>query len=279
MFNYSFWADEAYLAGISSGLFQNKLSITEAFAALNYQKLYILLVATSFKIFGVSEFSARIPSLIFFILGIAIIFLLARKISNTFGSILSTSLYAFSHLNLAYATQAKPYSLLETIALAVIYIFVCISSEKNKTKLIGNHLILFFLLTVVTLVHPLGILLWIVYLVHFVIGLRYLKVEVHKKYFAFYLLGFSILAMLSFSIFTQYSSFKSFRYNNTYQVIKLFFYKYNFITVSAIIGFIWSFKENKNISIGIFFYVISVKYPVFQDHFLKLVMQTDRVTF
>lgn len=258
MLNYSFWADEAYLAGISSGLIQNTLSINEAFAALNYQKLYILFVAISFKIFGVSEISARIPSLIFFLLGIVIIFLLAKKISNTFGAILSTFIYAFSHLNLAYATQAKPYSLLETITLSVIFLLLCISKEKNKMKLISAHLVILLLLTVATLSHTIGILIWVIYLGYFATRLVCLKVKIHRKYYVFFVLGIVLFAILFFPIFTAYSSFKIFQYNNAYQVIKLFLYKYSLITISATIGFIWIFKKNMNISIGILLYIISI---------------------
>src|SRR3989344_5374242 len=107
MFNYSFWADEAYNSGIAVQLALGKLTLLQAFNTMPYQKLYIVVLAFFFKLFGRSEFAARLPALIFFAIGIITMFLLARKLSNVYGGVLATFLYTFSHLNLSYATQAK----------------------------------------------------------------------------------------------------------------------------------------------------------------------------
>ena len=78
MFNYSFWADEAYIASIADKLSFGELNDLGTLLPIYYQKLYVLIITFFFKLFGVSEFVARLPSLIFFIIGITTIFFLAK---------------------------------------------------------------------------------------------------------------------------------------------------------------------------------------------------------
>ena len=49
-----------------------------------------------------------------------------------------------------------------------------------------------------------------------------------------------------------------FPFNHLYQLIKLFAYKYTFISICAFFGFIWSFKKHKEISIALLFYSVVV---------------------
>lgn len=240
--NHSFWADEAYVSGIAKKLATGEFDIWQAFHGISYQKLYVLVLTVFFKIFGVSEFAARLPSLIAFLIGIIIMFFLARRLSNFYGGILASFLYAFSHLTLSYATQAKPYIILETITLAIIY---GITSKKI------NHLLIIALLCIATLLHSIGVLIWGVYLVYLVVTF---KRENVLTFVPFLLIGSAII----FPIASTSLSGGLFPYNNLYQVLKLFIYKYSFITVSAFFGFIWTFKKNKNISIAILFYLVLV---------------------
>jgi len=238
MFNYSFWADEAYISGIASQLVAGKYSLFQAFDALSYQKLYILVISLFFKLFGVSEFVARLPSMIAFVIGIIIIFLLAKKMSGVYGGLISAFLYAFSHLNLAYATMARPYSILETIALLILYLLT-----EKKT----NHLLIILLCIIATLLHSIGVMIWIVYFVYNVLTFKRGNV----------LTFFTILLVSSVFILPIIISSLGgglFPYNNSYQSVKLFTYKYSFILVSAFFGFIWSFKKNRNLNLAILFY-------------------------
>ena len=258
MLNYSFWADEAYVSGIASGLISGKLSILQAFNALSYQKLHILMISLFFRFFGVNEFTARLPSLIFFGIGIVVIFLLARKLSNIYGGILSAFLYTFSHLNLSYATQAKPYSALETITLFVILLIMNLESEKNKRRIYFYHAGILSLLCIATLFHSIGVLLWVLYFVYFVLKFKSSKVLALRRFNVFSILV--IVSMISFVsiIIYPYLSLKLFPYNHWYQVLKLFTYKYTIISVSATFGFLWIFKKNKVLSYSIFTYLVVV---------------------
>lgn len=267
--NYSFWADEAGISSIAMQLVTDKISLFAAFNALSYQKLHVLIVTIFFKLFGVSEFSARLPSMIAFVIGIVIIFLLAKKLSNVYGGLISAFLYAFSHLNLAYATQAKPYSALETILLIVLYLLI-----QKKV----NYLLIIFFCLIATLLHSIGVLIWVIYFVYLVSRLKSLKVLRSTSYkpsnlqtflpsnfptikLSNLLIFFTLIIIGSFFILPIILSSIGgglFPYNHLYQVIKLFAYKYSFITICAAFGFIWSFKKNKTVSIAILFYSMVV---------------------
>ena len=161
MFSYSFWADEAWISSIALQLMIGKLPFFTALSALDYQKLHVLTVSLFFKIFGVSEFVARLPSLIGYLIGIIVIFFLAKRLSNLYGGILVSFIYAFSHLNLAYATQAKPYITIEAIILLVIYLL----SDKKKI----NHFLIIILCSVTTLLHSIGVFIWILYFIYVIL--------------------------------------------------------------------------------------------------------------
>lgn len=239
MLNYSFWADEAYISGIASQLATGKYSILQAFNALPYQKLYILVVAFFFKLFGISEMTARLPSLIALFIGTIIIFFLAKKLSNIYGGLLSAFLYGFSHLNLAYATQAKPYAIIETVLLIVLYLL-------TRKKI--NHLLIISLCAIATLLHSIGIFLWVLYGTYLLLKFKKTNVFITASAFVIGLI-FAFPMILSFI-----KSGQIFPYNHLYQSIKLFTYKYSFISMSAFLGFIWFFKKNKTISISILAY-------------------------
>ncbi|VVA43506.1 conserved membrane hypothetical protein [Candidatus Roizmanbacteria bacterium] len=244
--NYSFWADEAYISGIASQLVTGKYSILQAFNALSYQKLYVLVLATFFKLLGISEFTARLPSILIFLIGIIVMFFLAKKLSNVYGGLLSAFLYGFSHLNLAYATQAKPYAAIETILLIILYLLT------NKKI---NHLLIILLCTIATLLHSIGVFIWIVYFVYFVLTLKRWNVGTLFALFLVAIIGSILILPI---VLSSIGGGKIFLYNNSYQLIKLFVYKYSFISTCAFFGYVWLFKKHKTLSIAILVYSVVV---------------------
>lgn len=243
--NYSFWADEAYISSIALQFATGKISLSSALNSpgIVYQKLQMLTVALFFKLFGISEMTARLPSLIAFFIGIIIIFFLAKKLSNIYGGLLSAFLYAFSHFNLAYATQAKPYAAIETILLIILYLLT------NKKI---NHLLIIFLCVIATLLHSIGVFLWILYGIYLILKIRKTNIFIIVLTFA---IGFIFAYPM---IFSFVNGGKFFPYNHLYQLIKLFTYKYSFISISAFFGFVWLFKKNKTISIALLIYSLVV---------------------
>ncbi|MCX6732933.1 MAG: glycosyltransferase family 39 protein [Candidatus Roizmanbacteria bacterium] len=261
MFNYSFWADEAFISGLAVQLMKGQLSFSQVFTIMPYQKLNILFTMFFFNLFGISEFTARLPSLLFFIIGISVMFFLAKKLSNVYGGVLSAFLYAFSHLNLAYATQAKPYSALEAITLLIVLLLVNVKNEKKTLHVIFYHITLVCLLGIATLLHSIGVFLWIVYFVSIILSL---KKSYSKEWFSFktlkrsHVLALFALCVAGYFIFPMVTSLfgagSPFKYNNIYQIVKLFTYKYIVISTCSVFGFIWITKKNKELHIGMVLY-------------------------
>ena len=257
--NYSFWADEAYVAGLAAQLVLGKLSLLQALNGISYQKLYVATLAFFFKLFGISEFTARLPSIFAFVLGIAIMFLIAKKLSNIFGAIVSSLLFTFSHLNLAYATQAKPYVFLESITLFILLLLLKLSTEKDRKRIYMYHVGIIFLLFIATFLHTIGILMWIMYGVYLM-----QKIYTQKSTISFKTFGLAKLFILTLIVgilsivALPYLKMKFLPYNNLYQVLKLFAYKYTFISVCSALGFIWMFKKHKVIGVALLTYSIGV---------------------
>lgn len=129
--NHSFWADEGLLSSYARDIVLGQKSIIQGIQGVWYQPLHILTMAVSFKLFGISEFTARLPSVIFGSIGIIFVYFLAKKLSNTSGGLLAAFLYSFSQLNFANATQAKSYIALQVLFLIEFYL---ISKIKPKSS-------------------------------------------------------------------------------------------------------------------------------------------------
>ena len=271
MFNYSFWADEAGIATVAKQWVTEKISLVSAFnsSGITYQKLQIIIEGVFFKLFGISEFSARLPSLLSYFIGLIIIFLLAKRLSNIYAGIISAFLYGFSHLNLAYATQAKPYMMVQAIALTGIFFIVKTKNEKSLSNLIYYHTVVIILFSFATFIHQIGVFLWALYFSFVIYQLftsKFLKLKFLRRFkisYFFYIfvaclfLFFSLKEILTV-LLNGLSLDNIFRFNHSYQVIKLFAYKYSLISLCSLLGFIWIYKKYKDINTGIFLYSIIV---------------------
>jgi hypothetical protein len=77
-----------------------------------------------------------------------------------------------------------------------------------------------------------------------------------NKWTLFVALGLACIVI--FPIVVIYLPHKLFPYNNIYQVVKLFTYKYTLIFISAIFGYLWLYKKNKTLSIAVLLYSVTV---------------------
>lgn len=266
MFSYSFWADEGYISGVAALLVRGQATFLQTISmpGVTYQKLNMLVIALFFKLFGTNEFVARLPSLLIFFAGVFVIFFLVKRLSNVYGGAIAAFIYCFSHLNLAYATQAKPYIAIEVITLTVIYVLLSISQQKNIFRIILQHFAVITLLIGAFFLHYIGVFLLVLYLVHTLLSFKYKNVFIIKKFNILWLLVIPMIGILMTElvplIIRNFSSPHFFAYNFTYQTTKLFLYKYSLILATAGVGWLWSFNKNKklNISIAIFCLVVFI---------------------
>ena len=251
--NHSFWADEAFIAGIAKQFVQGKTGFLQTIANPYYEWLHTLTIALFLKFFGFSELAARLPAVIFGTTGIIFAYLIAYQFSNFGGGILAAFLYAFSQLNLANSTQAKPYTTIQTLLLIVIYL---LGQEKKIKGKFLFHASIISLLTIATLFHLIAILFWLIYFVY----LLYQK----KKGRGYLILIISVLGLVALPLggwhliwgfFQPYQGRFIILFNNTTYLRALLWQNYSFFFLPAIFGLATAYKKNKALIIGIIIWI------------------------
>lgn len=263
---YSFWSDEALISSLSRDIVTNKLTYIQAIKVIPYQPLQVLTVAIFFKFFGISEYAARLPSVLLGTIGVLFAFLIAKKLSNIWAAFLAAYLYAFSQINLANATQAKPYATIQTLLLIACYLLISIDKKSIKTKsFLLINIIIFITFSIATLFHAIGVLYWIIYILYILINF-YRQILRKLANPLFFLL--SLISLIVFILFFKIDQYimnmiklfgsKSFLIivNNTMYLKNLLGKQYFIFTISAILGLVLSFKEYKAFIIGIFSWII-----------------------
>jgi 4-amino-4-deoxy-L-arabinose transferase-like glycosyltransferase len=255
---HSFWSDEAFVSAIARNINRGGISAIEGIEIIIYQPLQTIITLVSFIIFGFSEFAARIPAVIFGTIGIIFAYLLGSKLSNKNGGLLSAFLYSFSQLNLANSTQAKPYTAIQTLLVAICYTIILL--QERKKKYISLHIFIILAATASTLFNYIGILTWIPYLIYF--GYSYKKralLYLKQPHIIFFGGIFFILGVFFLQIPKMISTlFDSQTVNNTTYLRELLWRNYAFITLPAIIGIVTMFKKNKPVFIGVSLYILSL---------------------
>lgn len=256
--NHSFWADEALVSSFSRDIVQAKTSLIEGVLAVGYQRFQTLTVTASFMIFGISEWSARLPSVIWGSVGIIFAYLVAKKYSNKWAGFLSAFVYTFLQLNLAHATQAKPYAAIETLFLMAIY-FAGTSTVSAAVIAI-----------IATLYNYIGIIAFIPVIVHILPRLKSIR-------FTPLILGSSIVGIFLVGWFlninTMFGLILHPQYNWTTYLRDLFWRQFGFISLPAIFG-LFMIKDKKafwGILIGIVVLIISWNF-IFYSRNLRYLM-------
>ncbi len=139
--NLSFWNDETHTAIFARGILWYGKPVTEIGAGTGlYQQPLYYITAFFFKIFGISEFSARLPSVIAGTLFIGIVYYITKKVVGRNEAYIASFLTAFSQMQLAWSTQLRPYIWLEIFTFLVMYL--CYKSLRNKIAIIDKYLLM-----------------------------------------------------------------------------------------------------------------------------------------
>jgi hypothetical protein len=256
--NHSFWADEALVSSFSRDIVQAKTGLIEGVLAVGYQRLQTLTVTASFIIFGISEWSARLPSVIWGSVGIIFAYLVAKKYSNKWAGFLSAFVYALLQLNLAHATQAKPYAAIETLFLMAIY--------YAETSMVSAVVIAI----IATLYNYIGIIAFIPIIAQILPRLksvRFTPLILVSSFVGIFLIGWllNINTMFGLILYPQY--------NWTTYLRELFWRQFGFISLPAIFG-LFLIKDKKafwGILIGIIALLVSWNF-IFYSRNLRYLM-------
>ncbi|MDP2924726.1 MAG: glycosyltransferase family 39 protein [Candidatus Omnitrophota bacterium] len=99
--------------------------------------LYFSFLYYWIKLFGVSEFAIRFPSLVFSVASIPSIFFLGKQIFNNRVGLYASLIMCLSSFHLWYAQEARPYSLVVLLSiLSTYYLYRFLKEEKIKLGII-----------------------------------------------------------------------------------------------------------------------------------------------
>ena len=257
MSNHSFWADEAYVSSYSRDIVNDKNKLITSVLIQDYQPLQVLITYASFMIFGVSEKAARLPSVFFGTLVIILAYMLAKHLSDRNGGLLAAFLFAFSQLNLANSTQAKPYAALSMLLLALIYMLV----KKQST---GYWTILILVIT--PFVHSLAITFWIIYMFYMILFHKHNIIGLIKKPFVLgaiiiiFLLTINVLKVNSIIInfFSLNNNKFIFWFDNTMYLKNLLLKQYGIFVFPALLSLFVIYKKRKELVISLSVWIIVI---------------------
>lgn len=174
--NLSFWNDEIHAAYFSRAVLEHGVPITQTghYTGL-YQIALYYLTAFMFALGGISEFAARVPSVIAGTLLIVVVYAVAKKITNTTTAYVASFLTAFSQIQLAWSTQFRPYIWLELCVVVVAY---CAYKYISAQKMIDRYIVYAVLVSLVaSLFHGTGLVNFVLISLVFIY-----KIIARKKY-------------------------------------------------------------------------------------------------
>jgi 4-amino-4-deoxy-L-arabinose transferase-like glycosyltransferase len=134
----SFWMDEAISSNVAVALV--KQGTPSFLSGVIYMRsiLNTFFISLSFRIFDISEFSARFPSVIFGTLTIPLVYLIGAKLGNRKLALIAALFITFSVMEITWSRQARMYQQLQFFYLVSLYFFYEFNSNyqarKNKSK-------------------------------------------------------------------------------------------------------------------------------------------------
>lgn len=178
-----FWYDEVYSILISKNFLFNW-----------NPPIYFVILHYWIKLFGVSEFALRFPSLVFSVVSIPCLFFLGKQIFNSRVGLYASLVMCLSSFHLWYAQEARPYSLGVLLSILSTYFLYRFLTE-GKIKL-GFIYILFFILGLYSDITYYHLFLLSTQLLAAII---FIRKNIYLKLFSFFCLIF-----LGFSLRSEY---------------------------------------------------------------------------
>ena len=190
----SLFGDELLTAYAAIGIMEHGSPVLPLSGVYTRSILNTGLIALSFKVFGISEFSAKLVSVIFGTLTIFLVYLMGVKVTNKRVAILAAAIITFSVWEIAWSQQCRMYAQFQFFYLFTAYLFYLGLDKTNINK--ASIILLFFSMIVFIcawLSHKLALTFLPVALIYI---LLYKREILKKQYFIYLSLSFLGLASL-----------------------------------------------------------------------------------
>lgn len=125
----SLWFDELWCTDLVVG---SSLALAKQFLTNVHPPFYAVFMFLWTKVFGDSELAIRLPSLLFGLLSIWLVYVIARTLADRKTGLISALLLAVSPAHIWYSQEARPYSAL--IALLLIATFAYLRLRENRAS-------------------------------------------------------------------------------------------------------------------------------------------------
>jgi hypothetical protein len=131
----SYWVDETNALFAAKNLIEKGTMVFPSGFVYDRAPLYTAATAVSYKCFGVSEASTRLPAALFGILSILMAYALAAKLFDRRTALMTAFLTAFCHFEVGWSRTAKMYTMLQFFSLLAVYAFARGFEAEHSTGL------------------------------------------------------------------------------------------------------------------------------------------------
>lgn len=172
-------------------VYHSQQSLSDLFAIFqneNNPPLHFILLHYWIKIFGISEISVRLPSLIFSALTALFIYKIGLRFFNLRVAIYASILFLFSTYQVTFAHEARGYALMGLLTAASMYYYMEIVISKNRS----NWKMCWFLLANTLLIYTHFFGFFVLFIQFFFILFQR---DLLKNYFKFLILFVGILLL------------------------------------------------------------------------------------
>jgi 4-amino-4-deoxy-L-arabinose transferase-like glycosyltransferase len=120
----SLWVDEANTVYSAESMEKTGQDLFPSGRINGRAQLHTALVALVFRFLGVSEMTARLPSVFFGLLSVIMVYFLGKRVFNNKVGLWTAFFVTFSHFEIGWSRTARMYTLLQFLSLLTLYIFI-----------------------------------------------------------------------------------------------------------------------------------------------------------
>ncbi len=145
---YTFWTDEFFHVFSAKSLLETGSPALPSGIPYTRSMAYTYIVSLFFKVFGVNEAAARMPSVIFGLAMIVVTYFMVSRILSRNAGIISAFLVAVSPVFIVWSVQCRIYTLFFSLYLFCIFYFYYVFERmaKDDTTLLSRDTIMKYLI-------------------------------------------------------------------------------------------------------------------------------------